>query len=119
MSTPSRAGERNIVAVDSAIEYRREHTVIIDAQPRAAGAQITTGDDPWLVPEQARGRRWTIVLLISIGGDEYREIRQDAEINRQCTHGLRFTECSVFCKPRGSIDCRRGAIMLASENWEG
>jgi hypothetical protein len=41
-----------------------------------------------------RRRRWTVVLLVAIGGDQQRILRQHAEVNCQRTHVSRFTECA-------------------------
>jgi len=63
----SGAGEGNIVAVDSTIEHRREHAVLVDTQPGAAGAQVATGDDLWPVLQQTGRCRWAIVVFVPIG----------------------------------------------------
>ena len=79
-----------------AIENTDHQAGRVNAQPGAAGTEISTRDDFWRCFYQARCCRWPVVMLVAVGGDNQREILKQAKVQSQSTHCSSFTECFVY-----------------------
>ena len=90
----ARVRYKGILPIEMAVENTDHQAGGVNAQPGAAGTEISTRDDFGCCLYQARRCRWPVVMLVAVGGDNQRKILKHAKVQSQSTHCSSFTECS-------------------------
>ena len=90
----ARVRYKGILPIEMAVENTDHQAGGVNAQPGAAGTEISTRDDFWRCLYQARRCRWPVVMLVAVGGDNQRKILKHAKVQSQSTHCSSFIECS-------------------------
>jgi MoxR-like ATPase len=86
-------------AIGAAIEDSDQKSVLIESQPRAAGAQIPTCDDFGVGGDEARRRCGSVVALVAVRSHQEGIPVKNIKKKRQSTHPLRLLQkAPAMCK---------------------
>src|SRR5262249_48542113 len=89
---PARTQRKVILQLAVApIEQTRDHTVLVDAQPRTVSTQVLTADDMGPFDQGGRGQGRARQVFIAIRGYDYGIVRDRLEIDCEGTHGTNLT----------------------------